>query len=100
MQIHKQFNILDMNAQDKMMGSGGCQLVVGSTATAVLGSAYGCTVRVDGTQIKSITQGTAVTNKSWESVALNNGEFIAFGTSITSITLNAATDSVMLWIEP
>jgi len=89
-----------MNANDKIIGSGGCQLVVGSSATAVSGSAYGCTVRVDGTQIKSVTQGTAVTNKSWESVALNNGEYIAFYPSITSITLNAGTDSVMLWIEP
>ena len=91
-----------MNTQDRMMGAGGCQLVVGASATAVLGRAYGASVRVDDTQIKSVTQdGAAVTNKTWESVALKAGiDFIAFNPPITSITLNAATDSVMLWIEP
>lgn len=94
-----------MNAQDRMMGSGGCQLVVGSAITAVDGKAYGASVRVDGTKIMSITQNdgsgdVVVSNKTWQNVTLNNGEFIAFKYPVSSITLNATADSVMLWIEP
>jgi len=91
-----------MDSEFKLIAARGCQIVVGSAATPVLTGyeAFGATVRVDATQIKSITQnGVAVTNKTYESVALILSEYISFETPITSITLNSAADSVTLWLK-
>lgn len=96
-----------MNADSKILGSK-CQLVVGVGPTAIISGykAYACKIRIDATQIKSYTKiesddgsVSVVTDDSWESVALIAGEYIPFEDSITSITLNAAGDSVMLFLE-
>lgn len=92
-----------MEILNKLLGSRGCQIVVGASATPVKTGfvAYGCTVRVADTQIKSITQsGVAATDHSFESIALIVSEYISFEVPITSITLNAAADSVTLWLQP
>ena len=99
-----------MDADNKAIGTGGCQLVVGASATAVKTGfcAYACKVRIDDTQIKSVTPGevvdsdeTAVTTETWENVALIAGtDYIPFSNPIVSITLNAADDSVMLYLQP
>jgi hypothetical protein len=91
-----------MDSEFKLIAARGCQIVVGNTATPVLTGyeAFGATVRIDATQIKSIKQnGTDVTTKTYENVALIVSEYISFETPITSITLNGATDSVMLWLK-
>ena len=97
-----------MDVLKNLLG-GQCQIVVGADATPVKTGyrAYGCMVRVDDTQIKSVTKvetndGTesVVTDESWESVALKAGiDYISFEDMINSITLNAAGDSVMLFLE-
>ncbi len=98
-----------MDASTKLLG-GQCQLIVGNAETPVKTGykAYGCKVRVDDTQILSVTKvegdtgiAAVVTNESWENVALKAGiDYISFEDGITSITLNASTDSVMLFLEP
>jgi len=97
-----------MDVLKKILGNQ-CQIVTGSDVTAVKSGyrAYALMVRVDNTQIKSVTKVEAddgtisvVTDESWENVnLLASIDYIAFEDSITSITLNAATDSVMLYLE-
>jgi hypothetical protein len=97
-----------MQNDDKLLGSHGRQTVVGSAATPVkLGSsvrtAYGLTIRVDGTIIASYTDknGNVVSTTAADSnvgIALNNGEYVPFETPIASITLTGASDSVALWL--
>lgn len=93
-----------MDTEEKSIGTHGRQTVVGASATPVKTGyvAYGCTVRVDSTQIKSWTdqEGSIVTNDSNENITLNNMEYIPFEIPITSITLNSASDSVALWLSP
>lgn len=92
-----------MEIINKLLGSEGCQIVVGVGPTLVKTgfTAYGCSVRVDATEINSITQsGTPVTTESFENIALIANEYITFGHPITSITLNAVGDSVTLWLQP
>ena len=92
---------------EKLIGSDGCEIVVGATPYVVpVGYvAYACSVRVDGTMIKSITQlkgnvSTIITTKSWENISLLAGvDYIPFQYPITSITLNGTLDSVTLWLE-
>jgi len=84
------------------MGSEGVLMVVGASATPMTTGykCYSVVIRVDDTQIKSVTiSGAAVTNKLWESVALKRGDYIPFDVPITSITLNAAGDSVFCYLE-
>jgi hypothetical protein len=82
-----------MDPVNMLVGSGGCQIVVGTGATVNSGYvAYGCTVRVDGTQILSPS--------GFSGIPLIVGEYISFGNNITSIQLNSASDSVTLWIRP
>ncbi len=96
-----------MDNESKIIG-GNPQIVVGHAATPVKTGyqAYACKVRVNDTQIKSVTQlsagvSSAVTNESWENVALIAGiDYVPFSPPIVSITLNADTDSVMLFLEP
>jgi len=93
---------------EKLVGSDGCFIIVGSAATAIPTGfrAYALTVRVDGTQIKSITQVVGTTSAvvttgiSWMNISLLAGiDYIPFLYPITSITLNASTDSVILWLQ-
>jgi hypothetical protein len=93
-----------MDASSRLIGEK-CQIVVGHTATPITTGyqAYACKVRIDDTQIKSITEtgGNVVTDESWQSVALKAGiDYIPFSNGITSITLNADADSVILYLEP
>ena len=97
-----------MDALKNLLG-GQCQIVTGSDVTAVKSGyrAYALMVRVDNTQIKSVTKVEAddgtisvVADESWENVNLLAGiDYISFEDPITSITLNSATDSVMLFLE-
>ena len=97
-----------MNAEDKLLGVHGRQTVVGAAATPIkLGTssrtAYGLTVRVDGTIIASYTDknGNIVSTTVADSnvgIALNNGEYVPFETPIASITLTGVADSVALWL--
>jgi hypothetical protein len=84
------------------MGSEGVLMVVGHSATA-MPTGYKCyavIIRVDSTAIASVTiSGAAVTNLSWETVALLRGDYIPFETPITSITLTNDTDSVFCYLE-
>ncbi len=92
-----------MDILNKLLGSEGRQTVVGVGPHAVKTGyrAFGCSVRVDNTEIKSITQsGAAVTDDSNENIALSKNEYVPFHPPITSITLNAAADSVALWLQP
>ena len=93
-----------MEILDKSIGAEGRQTVVGAGPHAVKTGykAYGCSVRIDATQIKSWTtqSGTVVINDSNENIALIANEYIPFNPPIASITLNAATDSVSLWLQP
>jgi len=92
-----------MEIENKIIGSEGRQTVVGVGPHAVKTGykAYGCSVRVDATQIKSITQsGVAVVDDSNENIALIVNEYIPFNPPITSITLNGLNDSVALWLQP
>lgn len=92
-----------MDIQSKIIGSEGRQTVVGVGPTAVKTGfkAFGCSVRVDDTQIKSMTQsGVAVTTDSNENIALKANEYVPFNPPISSITLNGASDSVALWLIP
>jgi hypothetical protein len=93
----------------KLLGGTRQMAVVGASATPVPTgyAAFGVTVRVDATQIKSITEvkkkgvaAAANTGYTWESIALYQFEFIKFEFPVTSITLNAAGDSVFLHLEP
>jgi hypothetical protein len=97
-----------MDSSSKLLGSK-CQIVVGVGPHAVLTgyAAYGIYVRVADTQIKSVTKvesdtavAGAVTDETWESKALIAGEYISLEDQITSITLNAAADSVTLFLQP
>jgi hypothetical protein len=84
------------------MGSEGVLMVVGHSATP-MPTGYQCyaiVVRVDATAIASVTiSGSAVTNKSWETVALLRGDYIPLEVPITSITLTADADSVFCYLE-
>jgi hypothetical protein len=82
-----------MDPTNRLAGGDGCQIVVGTGATVNSGYvAYACTVRVGGTQIKSIPALSGIT--------LIAGEYISFGRDrYSSITLNSVTDSVTLWLE-
>ena len=78
-----------MDSLKMLAATDGCQIVVGTGATVYSGSiAYGCTVRIEGTQIVSPAQ--------FNGIPLIAGEYISFGGGITSITLNSAGDSVTL----
>jgi hypothetical protein len=98
-----------MDAQSKMIGAAGCQLVAASGVTAVKTGyqAWGCMVRVDNTQILSVNKietdtaaSGVVTDESWENVnLLANIDFISFEDPITSITLVSGTPSVMLFLD-
>ena len=101
-----------MDTNDKLLGLHGRHTVVGAAKTpisdkgAVNGlsrTAYGLTVRVDGTIIAAYTDvnGNIISTTAADSnvgIALNNGEFIPFEVPIASITLTGATDSVALWL--
>ncbi len=93
-----------MEILDKTIGAEGRQTVVGVGPHAVKTGykAYGCSVRIDATQIKSWTTqlGDIVIADSNENVALIVNEYIPFSPPITSITLNAAGDSLALWLQP
>lgn len=99
-----------MDAQSKMIGAAGCQLIAASGVTAVKTGyqAWGCMVRVDNTIISSVNKiesdnaaSGIVTDESWENVALKSSpaDFISFEDPITSITLASGTPSVMLFLE-
>jgi hypothetical protein len=96
-----------MDNLKKLIGSQ-CQIIVGADAAAIKTGyqAYACMCRVADTQIKSITQiisgeTSVVTDESFESVALKAGiDYITFEHGVTSITLNGASDSVILYLEP
>jgi hypothetical protein len=96
--------LLAMEILDKSIGSEGRQTVVGVGPHTIKAGfkAFGCSVRVDDTQIKSWTdqKGTVVANDSNENIALTTGEYIPFNPPIAIITLNAASDSVALWLQP
>ena len=82
-----------MDPVNMLLGAGGCQIVVGTGATVYNGYvAYGCTVRVVGTQITLPSQ--------FAGIPLIVGEYISFGGNIHNIQLNSASDSVTLWIRP
>ena len=92
-----------MNPEDKLLAIRGRQTVVGVGPHDVKEDflAYGCSVRVADTQIKSITQsGVAVTDDTNENIALIVHEYIPFDPPISAITLNAGADSVALWLQP
>ena len=96
-----------MNTQDKMIGSGGCQLVKPSATLTTLVDAgnecYGIGIRTDLTQIKSVViagTGATVNDKSWMNFGLDKGEYIGLRYPISSITVYAATDSVWLYTQP
>jgi hypothetical protein len=93
-----------MDIESKIIGSEGRQTVVGVGPHAIKTGfkAYGCSVRVDATQIKSWTtqSGDVVIADSNENVALIVNEYIPFNPPITSVTLNAVGDSVALWLQP
>ena len=85
-----------------------CQIANGGTTAVKEGyRAYGAMVRVDNTQILSVTKvesddGTVseVTDESWENVDLLAGiDYVSFEDPITSITLSTGTSSVMLFLE-
>lgn len=85
-----------------------CQFVFGGTTAVKTGyRAYGAAVRVDNTQILSVTKvesddGTVsvVTDESWENVDLFAGiDYISFEDPIYSITLITGTSSVCLFLE-
>lgn len=92
---------------EKLIGSDGCEILVGNAPYTIPAGyiAYACSVRVDGTMIKSITElrgdtPTVVTTKSWENISLLAGiDYIPFLFPITSITLNGVTDSITLWLQ-
>jgi hypothetical protein len=101
-----------MDAVNKLAGSAGCFLIVGASATPMPTgkSAYSALIRVDATQIKSVTErhkdpssgadvDVAVTNYSWQGVGLLAGDIITFEFPVVSITLNAAGDSVLTYLE-
>ena len=97
-----------MDAENKLLGSKP-QLIVGVGPHTVLSGykCYACKVRVNDTQIKSYTkiendngEVEVVTDDTFENVALIAGvDYIPFEDPITSITLNSATDSLMLFLE-
>ena len=99
-----------MDAQSKMIGAAGCQLIVGAGPTAVKTGyqAWGGMVRVDNTMILSVNKiesdtsaSGVVTDESWENVALKSSppDFISFEDPITSITMASAAHSVTLFLE-
>ena len=84
------------------MGSEGVLMVVGHGATAMTTGyhCYAIVIRVDATAIASVTiSGAAVTNKTWETVALLRGDYIPLDVPITSITLTNDADSVFCYLE-
>ena len=81
-----------MDPVNRLAGSDGCQIVVGTGTTVYQGfNAFACTVRVDGTQIIYPVQ--------FSGISLNQGEYISFGGLINRITLNSPTNSVTLWLQ-
>ena len=98
-----------MNTLVKIAGSKtGIFTGVGPHAMPTGFAAYCILPRVDDTQIKSVTEvnrdsgiAAAVTNETWESVALKAGiDMIVTDDHITSITLNAAGDSIIVYMIP
>ena len=105
-----------MNAQEFSIGSGGCQYIAGAGPHVVRTGyrAKSATIWADLTQIASITpcdskgvaMPPAVTNQTWEGIAMTDGRYISFADpkneydAISGITLNAAGDKMMLWLEP
>ena len=93
-----------MDIQNKLLGSHGRQTVIGSAATPVRKGfvAYGCSVRVDDTNILAWTlqTGEVVDDDSDQGIDLAKDEWIPFATPIKSITLEGASDSVTLWLQP
>jgi len=88
---------------NKQMGDAGVLMVVGHTATAMPTGfkCYAVVIRIDDTAIASVTvSGAAVTNLSWEGVALKRSDYIPFATPITSITLTNDADSVFCYLMP
>jgi len=87
---------------NRAIGTEGVLLVVGLAETAMPAgyNCYAMIVRVDGTIIASVTiDGSAVTDLSWEDVALQNGDYIPLETPLTSITLTGAADSVWCYLQ-
>jgi hypothetical protein len=85
-----------------------CQIANAGTTTVKEGyRAYAAMVRVDNTQILSVTKverddGTIeeITDESWENINLLAGiDYVSFEDAITSITLSTGTSSVMLFLE-
>jgi len=96
-----QDNMIGLSPQDKMIGIEPVFVVGTGAYTLPTGqAAYACSCRIDATQISSITPagGAAISNKTWQNVALNNGEYIPIPIPITSITINT-TLGVVLWIQ-
>jgi len=87
---------------NRTIGTEGVFMVVGHSATP-MPTGYECyamVIRTDDTAVASITvNGAAVTNLSWEGVALLRGDYIPLETSLTSITLTNDADSVFCYLE-
>jgi hypothetical protein len=87
---------------NRQMGNEGCLYIVAHAATAMPTGyhGYAIVINTDGTIIASVTiGGSAVTNLSWEGVALQRGDYIPLATPLTSITLTADADSVFIYLE-
>lgn len=97
-----------MDTLNRLLGAQ-CQIIAASGVTAIKTryQAYGCKVRVDNTQITSVTKVEnddaatgAVTGESWMDINLIAAEYISFEDPIISITLGSGTPSVMMFLEP
>ena len=96
-----------MNTIEKLLGAKGCVLVVGDTKVVFPTgyAAYAIIVNFDTTEIAEVEQIVAgavavVDDASWMDVELTRGDYIPLEIPISSITLNAATDSVFCYFEP
>lgn len=97
-----------MDTNLRLLGSQ-CQLIAASGVNAVTSGyrAYALKVRVDNTQISSVTKiendnsaSGVITNESWMNQNLLAGiDYISFEDPITSITLVSGTPNVMLFLE-
>jgi hypothetical protein len=92
-----------MNDLTKQIG-GRTEAIVGHTAfVAPIGyGIYFIYVRQAGATIASVTEkgGTVVTDNTWEGIALDGGDQITLEKPITSITLTADADSVLVYCAP
>lgn len=98
-----------MDTLNRLLGAQ-CQIIAASGVTAIKTGyqAYGCKVRIDNTQITSVTKVEndnattgVVTGESWMDVNLIGGtDYISFEDPIISITMGSGTPSVMMFLEP